>query len=314
MRKIKAIYLLPVFVLLLGGAACGGYFGMISPQMQKTEAARGVWMQKINDWKQSEPKYKPALEERVKYAQSLYDGYSQFHMIQNTMPEVYDMAEMYPDPITDKKSPKSKRIGLQRWYTIMATGQMVNEVNRWIRRFYLDKPPTVKIDPTKPMGYEETLPDKKVVTVDLGDQVYQGRGINDLCTKISKSIGYGYFPLIISLPGGNIDLHVDRNDPRHSQKLPFLSMKYGATGYFMTRAWDPKGADADKERDDAKVILLNPPIKAYKDFVEPVKDCPPLLGFIPVDYSSAAKGGGAPPPPSSGGAPATGAPKPAAPH
>jgi hypothetical protein len=309
-RKLKLIYILPVLILLLGGAACGGYFGLISPQMQKTEASRANWMAKRAAWKQEEPKYEPALNERVEYAQKLYDGYTQFHRIQNAMPEVYNLKSMYPDE--DKKSPRSKRKGLIRWYNIMVKGQLANEVNRWIRRFHLAKPPVVKFDPDKPMGYEETLPDKKVVTVDLGSQVYEGRGINDLCTKVAKSIGYSYFPLIVSLPGDSIALKVHRNDRRHSVKLPLVSMDYSATAFFMTRGWDPKESTAAKDRDEAKAILLHKPIEDKKTFTEPELTCPPLLWMIKADYETASKatpaaGGGAAPP-DSGAAPATGAP------
>jgi len=298
MRRIKAIYLLPVFILLLGGAACGGYFGLISPQMQKTQAARDAWKTAQQNEKTAEPRFQTTLDQRAKVAERLYYDFYNFHIIQETMPQVWSLATMYG------KDEKSKRDGLVRWYTIMGTGQMAAEVNRWIRKFYLSSPPTVVYD-KGPMGWEDSLPDKKLVSVDLGKQTFSGRGLPDLCNKILRSTGYNYFPLIIAMPGDTITLKVDRNDPRHSPKLPFLTLPYTATAYFMTRGWDPAGADAEKNRDTARDVLLKKAsggLQAPKFPPQPV-DCPNVLWVMKPDMDSAAKGGGgAAPAPSPGGA------------
>ena len=43
MRRLKAIYLIPVFIVLLIGAGVAAYYMMLAPQIQKVQTAQNSW-------------------------------------------------------------------------------------------------------------------------------------------------------------------------------------------------------------------------------------------------------------------------------
>lgn len=293
MRRLKAIYLVPVFIVLMVGLGFAAYFLQLAPLMEKVKTARTNWEKERTAAKTAEPEYDKALDEQIASANQIYKGYWQFHQIQNRMPAIYNMKEMY----TGKE-----KEGLVRWYTIMGTGQMIKEINTWSKKFQLSNSNVdLKIDAKQPMGYAETLPGAKMVLVDFGDQSAYSNGYAGLVHKIQKLTGYSYYPLLIAGEGGQpkFTIAVHRQSLRHRPQTPMLSMKYSAKSYFLTRGWDPNGAGAKAELEklnpiliDAEAWKLDQKIPERTDWTLPSKSadkkipgenhgpCPPVLWFI----------------------------------
>jgi hypothetical protein len=232
MRKLKAIYLIPVFLVLAIGLAAGGYYMMIVPQMAKTKTAQDEWKKakeacpttKEDDWK-------VALEAKRKDAEKLWNDQQTFAAIQNQMPDIKNMAVVYAGKETD---------GIRAWYTMWSTPKMANELRRWGRKFGTGKVPDIKFDGPLILP-DESLPDVKIVEMDLGTQTLWARGYPDLISQLARRTGYGFCPMIVEPDGGAIKVTVHRNHPRHTVQKPVLSMTIKAKAYFMTRGWDPNG-------------------------------------------------------------------------
>jgi len=284
MRRIKAIYLIPVFLVLLIGAAVASYYFLFKPQLEKVDAARKGWQTERDACVKEEQGYAVALQEKVQFAQIFFNDYYQFRAIQQQMPRVLNMKELYAG---------KEDQGLRVWYGIMGRGELIQELDRWVRSFHLPNPPTFTYTGT--MGYEESLPDRKMVNVDFGAKTFNVSGLRNLLNALCRVVGHDYYPMIISLPSdtASINIALSRDDPRHNPQKPRLSMPYSATAYFLTRGWDPAGATAATDMNSARTIVLNKvnELKAVPHRTDWFKmpgditpgeaaPCPPVLFFI----------------------------------
>ncbi len=259
MRRLKVIYLIPVALVLLIGAGFAFYYLLLKPQIVAVQDAQSSWATAKEDLKKLEPKYKDSLDDEVKSAQKLYADYYIFHEIQNTMPAIYDVKEA---PLNEllAKAPAFKydvkwsddRKKLYWWYYLMATGQLVTELNKWTKGFHgltftgaNGKPSNVPVYKyAGTLGFESSLPSVKLVCVDFGTQHFKAVGYQQLLKEIAAQTGYGYFPLIIDL-GSSIRLTVDTSDPKYGPKTPVLKLDYTAKGYFFTHGWSPLENEQD---------------------------------------------------------------------
>lgn len=283
MRRIKAIYLIPVFLVLLIGAAAAAYYFLFKPQLELVDKARKDWDAAragcVQEEGPGDTLYQQAYDDKKKYALQIVTDYFKFQKIQQSMPAIFDMKDLYTG--------KTKE-GIYRWYKIMGTGQMIAELNRWARSFHLPKPPSFDGTYTATLGYEDSLPSAKIVMVDFpDDQQYMVRGFGNLTNAIRRTVGHGYFPLIMHLPDPIVIQVGDRMDPRHDPKNPIYQLNYKVTGYFMTRGWDPLGATAATEIKNTYLpMAANDPPKAKKHRIgwsDPkgaMTECPPVLWFI----------------------------------
>ena len=163
MRRIKAIYLIPVFLVLLIGAAAASYYFLFKPQLEKVDAARKAWEAERSACAQEEgpndSEYQKAFDEQALFSKQIYLDHYQFLEIQRTMPAIYNMKERYAG------NPKA---GIYEWYRIMGEGRMIRELDRWARSFHLPNSPKFEGIYTTTLGYEESLPSRKVVNIDFG--------------------------------------------------------------------------------------------------------------------------------------------------
>jgi hypothetical protein len=269
LRKLKAIYLAPVFLIVLIGAGFALYHFMLLPQMDKVKKAQEDWKSSRDAAMAEEPKYVTALTTQVEQATKLINDYYAFHSVQNQMPQIYNMKELY--------SGREKE-GLLAWYKTMGTGKMINELSRWSKGFHLQVPHKYLFTGT--LGYEDTLPGVKMIGVDFGKQTFHTRGYANLIQMVEARTGYGFFPLIITGSGDALTITVNRNHPRHTPEKPVLSMDYTARAYFMTRGWDPNTyTQAQTYLMEAKGLVENPPQPKPKRTAFD-KPCPPILFVI----------------------------------
>lgn len=266
MRRLKAIYLVPVFLVLMIGGAAAAYYFLFKPQLEKVKVARGAWETARATCMQEENGYQKALDDRAIAAKTIFDGYHTFSQIKDRMPNIVSMKDL---PGYDDKQK------LVMYYKIWATGAVVKELNRWARSFHLPSTPEFSFAEAT-LGYEESLPSVKIISVPMGSQKYRVRGLPNLLNAIRRTTGVGYFPLIIQLDGGAAQIDVIRNDP----KSPGLEMSYSATAYFFTRGWDPMGPTA---KSDVKALE---PIITTKLTAEPHRnswtngECPKVLWYF----------------------------------
>ena len=111
MRKLKAIYLIPVFFVLAIGLAAGGYYMMIVPQMAKTKTAQDEWSKAKEGCPISkEEEWAKALEQQRVDAEKLWNDAQTFAAIQRQMPDLHNMAELYKG--------KSPAESIRAWYAL----------------------------------------------------------------------------------------------------------------------------------------------------------------------------------------------------
>jgi len=270
MRRLKAIYLVPVALILLIGAGFAFYYFLLKPQIEAEKTAQAAWMSARDAVKKAEPEYQASMQRQVDASRTFFNGYYTFHEIQAEMPNIID--------VKDAPGFKDDRERLRYWYKVMGTGQLITELSKWANSFHFPADKTPKFSYSGTLGYEDTLPSAKFVTINFGSQQFFALGYASLLEKINRQTGYGFFPLIIDT-GGKVNITVNRNHPLHTQKNPALTMPYTATAYFMTRGWDPKGPTAIDEVKAAKEIVDHPPqIEALRPNENTITDeIPPVL-------------------------------------
>ncbi len=235
MRKLKAIYLIPVFFVLAIGLAAGGYYMMIVPQMAKTKTAQGEW-KKAKDAcpTTKEDEWVKALEQERVDAEKLWNDAQTFAAIQNQMPDLSNMSVVYTGKPIE---------GIRAWYALWSTARVPNELRRFAAKFRTGTVPTFTFDGPLLLP-DETLPEVKIYEVDLGSETLWARGYGELINMLQRRTGYGFCPMVIEPAGGAVTVTVHRNHPRHTVQKPVLSMTFTAKGYGMTRGWDPNGDKA----------------------------------------------------------------------
>lgn len=283
MRRIKAIYLVPVFLVLLIGAAAASYYYLFKPQLEKVDAARKAWEAERTACASEEgpnnSEYQKAFDEQALFAKQIWTDHYQFVEIQKTMPAIYNMAEFYKG---------REKEGLYEWYRIMGEGRLIRELDRWARSFHLPNSPQFEGIYKETLGYESSLPARKIVSIDFGSandpMRFNVRGFGNLLNAIRRVTGYRYFPMIMSLPNdtATVSIALPRNNPKHNPQSPLLTMPYTGTAYFMTQGWDPLGPDAEGQMAKYRELALKkvnaPPHRT--DWDPQRGPCPPVLFFF----------------------------------
>lgn|GEM_PF-2157187 len=292
MRRIKAIYLIPVCLVLLIGGAVASYYLLFKPRLELVDKARADWdtarQACITVAGAGDSEYKKALDQQEEFAIKIFEGYHMFRQIQNTMPEVYNMKTRFAG---------KEKEGVYEWYRIMGSGSMIRELNRWAKSFHLPNAPTVSYSGT--MGYD--LPqDAKMVSIDFGSMNFKVRGLSNLTNSLRRVTGYNYFPMIVSLPGDTATIKLNPDLPRTSPYFdpnnPSLTMSYSAKAFFLTRDWDP-GSYSEADIAALEKLALDHPRKTYKPqrtgwVMAPgeTSECPPVLFLIKQPGMSEAEG------------------------
>ena len=303
MRRLKALYFLPVALVLLIGAGFAFYYLLLKPRMEAVKEAQAAWVTARDATDKAKKDYQPSLQKQVSASQKIFDDYHRFHVIQEKMPLIFDLKDAPYDMIkaTMQKVVNLKgadgltqpdRKKLYYLYSIMGTGQMLKELYRWQSGFSLQAPENYSLgdDKNPPiLGYETTFADAKLINVKFGKQTFTALGYADLLRQINQQTGYSYFPLIIDL-GATISIKVDMQNPKHKKMVPALTLDYTPTGYFFTRGWDPMD-DITKVQDTVKTAentVLNPPKaepkylingKQYPDEASYDATCPTILWY-----------------------------------
>jgi hypothetical protein len=297
-KKLKAIYLIPVFLVLAIGLAVAGYYLFIVKQMQATKKAQTDWAAARDEMKKSCDGWQAALDQERTDAQKFREGYYAFHAIQDTMPDLYDYKAYFALKYKGMDEKEQKRAILRDMYRMMGTPKLANELYRWARKYHVNGVPQFKFT-DGPMGYDDIVSSVQMVEQDFGPQKLYAHGYPALIEMVRRRTGYGFCPLIIAFDGGKIDITVDRDNPKSTVKAPIVSTTITAKGYFMTRAWDPAGeTDAVKGMlDEAEKLLAGeaakaPPLRTsfdvpaatdplYQDYMQyQWKPCPPVLWVI----------------------------------
>jgi len=268
MRRFRAIYLVIIFIVVVIGAGFAGYYWMILPNIDKVTKSQSEWKASRSAMKEVESSYEQSLQAQVDNSKQLFNNYHIFAKMQAQMPPIYNMKEYYTG---------REREGLRKWYIDMGTGKVIKDLNSWVRGFHLNKAYSVEFS-QGPLGFEDSLTDVKIVKVNFGDITVTAHGYPDLINKLQRMSGYGYFPLIIEPAGKKVDITVVQTDP----KKPTLRMTVTATGYFMTRGWDPNGAAVKDQVMQAKTLAENPPVPqpSITGFDRP---CPKVLWFLEAE-------------------------------
>jgi len=278
------------------GVAYGGYSSLFTPAMKKVTDSRTAWDAAKKAANDAEGGYQASLDDQPKYAKQIIEGYYQFHYIQDTMPEIYNLKEVY----ANKESKTKDEDAMREYYHLMATGEYITKLEKWAKTFHLPKSPEFDFrkdlkDKKLPLGADvmSALPDKKLVEVAFPDMHFEAKGYNELLQQIAMSTGYGFFPLIIDSKDGSytIEMTTEKNwankDPRknwqHNPNKPLLKTNdFTAKAYFFTKGWDPVGVkDAAALIDKAKGVIANPPTakKGRSGFTD---TCPPVLWIFPM--------------------------------
>ncbi len=281
MRRIKAIHLIPIVLVLLIGAGFAAYNFLFKPQLEKVKAARAAWTAEQTKLREAEKGYQASIDSQLVSATKFYRDYHQFRIIRASMPAIYNMKELYAG---------REKEGLIVWYKIMGTGKMIAELNHWARSFHQPNAPSFDGKFTGNLGYEDSLPSARMVKVNFGGQSFAVRGYGNLLNAIRRTTGYGYFPLVMDSPDGKTyTVTVDRSPTKRDPKNPLLTMAYKSTAYFFTRGWDPAGTEAaaTAQMKDAENLLRTPPQKrdARRDFFDTSQggagyECPKVLWYF----------------------------------
>ena len=277
LRRIKAIYIIPVALVLLIGAAIGSFYVLFKPQMEKVDAARKTWDDAKKAAQAAEGGYQASIDDQVKYSGLILKGFKNFHQIQDTMPQIDNLKEVYTGKDRD---------GLRAWYKMWGTGQYIGELNHWVQGFHLqtDKPITFSFSKDK-LGYEDTLSSLKLIEVPFGTIKFEKKGYNNLLNAIAQTTGYGYFPLIIdSSEGGSFTVELPKDARKsysHDPKNPICSISLTAKGYFFTRGWDPVGTSAAKDLTAKATAVIETPPQVKKGRTEFSEPCPTVLWIFP---------------------------------
>lgn len=276
MRRLKAIYLVPVALVLLIGAGFAFYYFLLDKQIAAVKVAQSDWTSARDACAASEGTYEQSLVNQRKAAQKIFEDYYRFRQVQNQMPAILNVKEVYGNG-----SQQQKRQGLVYWYKVMGTGQLITELSRWAKGYKLPTP--VRFSYTGTLGYEDTFPSAKLVGINFGPQTFRAYGYANLLNQINRQTGYNYFPLVIDT-GGKVSIKVDRSDRKNKPTAPALVMGYSAAGYFFTRGWDPMGPDAKKTVDDAKMLVQqNKQPEPHRDEATKIAEFPPVLFYFKPD-------------------------------
>jgi len=190
LRKIKAYYILILIVL---GVGTGGYFlytKVIKPQMNMVAQAQGEWMKSYTAMEDENKKISTIEEDYINNSAMLIDNYLNFKTIQSKQPNVFDMKTFFSG---------QERLGLTFIWSELTSPSLINRLNRWTRGYrHLTNRPVYEFAGI--LGYEDTLTNIQLISVDFGVQEYKAYGYGALLNMVRTSYGYGNTPLIISAP------------------------------------------------------------------------------------------------------------------
>lgn len=188
MRRWRALYFLPLFVVLNVAAIIAGYKLLLVPEIENVKKARAGWETERTAMESSLQVYKKYLDDQVKYSQAILTAYNDgFTKLQAGMPPIANVNGLYPN----------KKDALAAYYRMMGQGYFVRELSKWARGYKLANTPTFSFDPNSTLPFEDGLPDTKIVNVDFGRQRFKAKTLQELVGMIQNSSGYKYYPLAI---------------------------------------------------------------------------------------------------------------------
>ena len=203
LRRIKAWYLMIAFGVLFLGGGIFGYLNIVSPALQAKAAKLLAYTSACTDASSSYSKATACFTAYPTDAAHYLQMHQQFANIQNTMPDIYDMKNIYGDGSGGDLTAK-QRTGLQLLYQWMQHGKYTGELRKWAKGYRLNPNNTFDSFNGKLLGYEDTFTSIHLVQVDFGEQKLTAYGYADLLGKLQKLYGYKHFPLIILGAGGSI--------------------------------------------------------------------------------------------------------------
>ena len=287
LHRIKAIYIIPVALVLLLGVAYGGYSSLFTPAMKKVTDARKAWEDAKKASDDAESGYQGSIDDQGKYAHQIIEGHTRFKYIQDTMPNIPNFTEKYNGKDNE---------ALREIYRILGTGEWITTMNQWVKTFHMPNTPKFDFskelkDKTLSFSYKDMVPaTMKLVEVDFPDMHFEAKGYTALLNQIASVTGYGYFPMIIDSKDGTYNIEVTKRkgwsgDPRkdwkHDPKMPLLKTNdFTCKAYFFTKDWDPC-ADVKGVIEKAQAVIDHPAtVKPKRKGFD--SDCPPVLWIFPM--------------------------------
>ena len=193
LRKIRAYYILILIVL---GVGTGGYFlytKAIQPQRVKVAQAQGEWTKAYDAMEVENKKISKIEEDYINNSVMLIDNYRGFKLIQSKQPNIFDMKTFFSG---------QERLGLTFIWSELTSPSLINRLNRWTMGYrHLTNRPVYEF--TGILGYEDTLTNVQLISVDFGTQEYKAYGYAALLNMVRTSYGYGNTPLIITAPASS---------------------------------------------------------------------------------------------------------------
>lgn len=190
MRRIRAIFFLPVFVVVLVAAVIAGFKMLIEPARKAAADARVKWEGERSAMDRDLKLYPDYLRAQITASEMLLGAYDGgFKKIQNGMPQIYNIPAKYATP----------QQRLTYLYDLMGSDQLLRELNKWAKGFGLKHTPTFAFTGT--LGFENTVSDLGIVSVKFDRQRIRAKSIDQVLATIQKSSGYGYYPLFIKPVG-----------------------------------------------------------------------------------------------------------------
>ena len=194
--RMKAWYLIPLFVILLGAE---GYLGLtkMAARNQGCPGCERYLERRSAPIPQAQQEFADACTADQTNAKSLFNNYYLFHNIQNGMPEIYDyVARFNKDPVA----------GQDEWFHLLSSNQIVNELNHWQQGYHISSTqpftrPSVDLKLVNDNKLENSVSSVHIVKKDFGQQTLVAHGYNDLINQIRHLVGHDYFPLLITKVG-----------------------------------------------------------------------------------------------------------------
>lgn len=184
MRRLRAIYFFPLFVLLIASAVIGGYKMLLVPEMEKVKNIRAEWETERKAMESVLGQYPSHLQQQLNAANMIVNAYDNgYAKIQSGMPDIKNIPSNYADQYEQ----------LRYLYQLMGSDKLIRELSKWARGFKLEHTPSFAFSGT--LGFESSIPNLSIVHVTFPRQRVRAKNIDQLISEIQRTSGYGYFPL-----------------------------------------------------------------------------------------------------------------------
>jgi len=208
MRYLRFWMFIILFALIMGGMGYWGYNKQYLPAVDDVNKAKQELASARSDAQSVTADYEGTFDVRKKYAKEFVNDFRVFHTIQNTMPNIICLSEVFADRPDE---------GVRVMYQIMGDGRYIRELNNWVHSFKLQGklPASLKtfeeLLAQSILGFEDTLPTSTIIHVPFDtEQKIVAYGYPDLLDKVRKLTGNGsYCPFYITCKGETFIKKVD---------------------------------------------------------------------------------------------------------